>query len=48
MFPDMQRIRHIDLVTLGIGANDLLLVLQKCAMAADVPGCLNVQVPPMP
>lgn len=42
----LQANKHIDLVTLGIGANDLLLVLQQCSVAVDVQLCLNTNVPP--
>ena len=37
--------KHIDLVTLSIGSNDLLLVLQKCSTAADFQGCMNTDLP---
>ena len=37
--------KHINLVTLSIGGNDVLLVLDNCANAADVVACVNSQLP---
>jgi lysophospholipase L1-like esterase len=37
--------KHINLVTLSIGANDLLLVAQQCYAAADFAACVGPQLP---
>jgi lysophospholipase L1-like esterase len=36
--------KHINLVTLSIGGNDVLLVLENCANAADIAACVNAQL----
>jgi lysophospholipase L1-like esterase len=37
--------KHIDLVTLGIGSNDVLLLLAQCAQTADPTVCVNTGIP---
>ncbi len=37
--------KHIDLVTLSIGGNDLLLLQQSCSTAASFTGCVGAALP---
>jgi len=37
--------KHINLVTLGIGSNDVLLLLSQCSTSSDPTTCVNTQLP---
>jgi lysophospholipase L1-like esterase len=37
--------KHIDLVTLSLGANDVLLILQDCAPTPDPKACVGARLP---
>ena len=37
--------KHINLVTLGIGSNDVLLLLAACSTNSDPMGCVNAKLP---
>jgi lysophospholipase L1-like esterase len=41
----LQTNRHINLVTLSIGGNDLLLLEQQCSTAPSFPVCVNANLP---
>jgi lysophospholipase L1-like esterase len=44
---ELQANKHIDLVTLSIGANDFLLVAHDCQTASDPQACIGSQIPGM-
>jgi lysophospholipase L1-like esterase len=37
--------KQINLVTLGIGSNDVLLFIRNCGLTSDPPGCINNGLP---